>query len=437
MSSFYSHCPPTSGKVILYTNFGNVDIELFCKECPKACRNFIQLCLEGYYDNKQFHRIINEFMIQCGGAEKETTYGKLFKDEFHSRIKFKTRGMVACVNEDKKDSNTNQFFITVIPCPWLDNKNTCFGRVVGDTFFNVKSINEIQSSREGIPMIEEESKPVIIKTEVLINPFDDIIIRKKINTNDTEEKSNVGKFNLESKKKINNLNLLSFENDACDDDNIENNEAITISLKPKNKKNKGNRNKQIESNMIEENQKNTNISENLNIHNTENSKVTNAIKENRDEIPEINNTQGTSIKIPKIMAKSNNSNNNTVMINLNSEINKINSSIIDSKSLNLKEEETDDGLTALERYRQRFMKSSNVNTKNAITLNKKAHNKTNFNSLLNFKNKLKEIKVRGNKEINNDNNNTNSWIGNKLKFHIDSERAFALQDIKSKSIDNN
>ena len=39
--------PPTSGKVVLTTDCGDIDIELWCKECPKACRNFIQLCQEG------------------------------------------------------------------------------------------------------------------------------------------------------------------------------------------------------------------------------------------------------------------------------------------------------------------------------------------------------------------------------------------------------
>jgi hypothetical protein len=39
--------PPTTGKVVLTTDCGDIDIELWCKECPKACRNFIQLCQEG------------------------------------------------------------------------------------------------------------------------------------------------------------------------------------------------------------------------------------------------------------------------------------------------------------------------------------------------------------------------------------------------------
>ena len=55
-----------SGKVILHTTAGDVEIELWCKETPKAARNFIQLCMEGYYDNTIFHRIVPNFIMQGG-----------------------------------------------------------------------------------------------------------------------------------------------------------------------------------------------------------------------------------------------------------------------------------------------------------------------------------------------------------------------------------
>ena len=47
------------------TSVGDIDIELWSKEAPKACRNFVQLCLEGYYDNTIFHRIVkgSEMML--------------------------------------------------------------------------------------------------------------------------------------------------------------------------------------------------------------------------------------------------------------------------------------------------------------------------------------------------------------------------------------
>lgn len=66
MSTIYVLEPPTKGKVVLNTTHGPLDIELWPKEAPKAVRNFVQLCLEGYYHNTIFHRIIKGFLVQAG-----------------------------------------------------------------------------------------------------------------------------------------------------------------------------------------------------------------------------------------------------------------------------------------------------------------------------------------------------------------------------------
>ena len=50
------------------TSVGDIDIELWAKETPKACRNFIQLAMEGYFDNLIFHRVVKDFIVQGGKA---------------------------------------------------------------------------------------------------------------------------------------------------------------------------------------------------------------------------------------------------------------------------------------------------------------------------------------------------------------------------------
>ena len=47
MSNIYIKEPPTNGKVLIHSSMGDIDIELWSKEAPLACRNFVQLCLEG------------------------------------------------------------------------------------------------------------------------------------------------------------------------------------------------------------------------------------------------------------------------------------------------------------------------------------------------------------------------------------------------------
>ncbi|KAH8504568.1 hypothetical protein H0E87_011987 [Populus deltoides] len=87
MPSIYVSEPPTKGKVILNTTYGPLDVELWPKEAPKAVRNFVQLCLEGYYDNTIIHRIIKIFLVQGGdptgaGTGGESRYRTVFADEY-------------------------------------------------------------------------------------------------------------------------------------------------------------------------------------------------------------------------------------------------------------------------------------------------------------------------------------------------------------------
>jgi peptidyl-prolyl cis-trans isomerase SDCCAG10 len=118
-------------------------------------------------------------MIQMGdptgtGQGGESIWGKAFKDEIHGRIRFNHRGQVAMANENKPNSNHSQFFITLGACTWLDNKHTIFGKVTGNTFYNLVRMSEVE--------VGEGDKPVdsiiITTVEVLMNPFDDIIPRQ-------------------------------------------------------------------------------------------------------------------------------------------------------------------------------------------------------------------------------------------------------------------
>ena len=71
-------------QVLLKTTVGDIDIELWPKEAPKAVRNFVQLSMEGYYDNTIFHRVVKDFIVQGGDPEGtghggESIYGYPFK----------------------------------------------------------------------------------------------------------------------------------------------------------------------------------------------------------------------------------------------------------------------------------------------------------------------------------------------------------------------
>ncbi|KAI4316501.1 hypothetical protein L6164_024481 [Bauhinia variegata] len=213
MSTIYVLEPPTKGKVVLKTTHGPLDIELWPKEAPKAVRNFVQLCLEGYYVNTIFHRLIKDFLVQGGdptgtGTGGESIYGSVFSDEFHSRLRFKHRGIVAMANAGSTHSNGSQFFITLDRCDWLDKKHTIFGKVTGDTIYNLVSLGELETDKNDRPL----DPPKILSIEVLWNPFEDIIPRtipkSQIQaTTDADSKDS-------KKKAVKKLNLLSFGEEA-------------------------------------------------------------------------------------------------------------------------------------------------------------------------------------------------------------------------------
>ena len=97
--------PKTSGKVIIRTTFGDFETDLWCKETPKTCRNFIQLALEGYYDGTQLFKLIPGLLIQGGDRNNDGSGGTtIYKDnqsietEIHPRLKFNRKGLLGCVS---------------------------------------------------------------------------------------------------------------------------------------------------------------------------------------------------------------------------------------------------------------------------------------------------------------------------------------------------
>ncbi|CAJ0938162.1 unnamed protein product, partial [Mesorhabditis belari] len=213
MSSQYHNEPITTGKVVLQTSAGEIEIELWCKETPLACRNFIQLCMEGYYNGAPFHRLVKDFIIQGGdptgtGQGGESIYEKPFKDEFHQRLTFNRRGLLGMANSGK-DDNGSQFFITLGTDPQqvreLTRKHTLFGKIVGPTMFNMLKMTEVDVDSNERP----KTLYKITGADVLTNPFKDIRPREK----ERRKKKKETKV-TETKK----LNLLSFGDEAEEDE---------------------------------------------------------------------------------------------------------------------------------------------------------------------------------------------------------------------------
>ncbi|MDR2491033.1 MAG: peptidylprolyl isomerase [Spirochaetaceae bacterium] len=125
---------------------GDIIIKLAYQKTPLTTTNFAALA-EGtmkaaggkpFYDGLTFHRVISkangdsdDFMVQGGDPNGNGSGGPgyQFPDEIVPELKHDKPGVLSMANAGP-GTNGSQFFITIVPTPWLDGKHTVFGQVV-------------------------------------------------------------------------------------------------------------------------------------------------------------------------------------------------------------------------------------------------------------------------------------------------------------------
>jgi len=148
------------------TSMGTFKIELFGNAVPKTVNNFVGLAEKGYFNGISFHRVIDNFMIQGGdptgtGRGGESFYGGFFQDEFVDTLRHSQPGILSMANAGP-NTNGSQFFITLVPTPWLDGKHTVFGKVV-EGIDIVQAIGKVKTTKPFDKPVEK-----IIMTKVII-----------------------------------------------------------------------------------------------------------------------------------------------------------------------------------------------------------------------------------------------------------------------------
>lgn len=120
---------PADQQVLIKTSRGDITIRLFVEETPGTVANFVKLTQEGYFNNKLFHRVVPNFVVQTGcprgdgwGSENYT-----IRSEFTPR-RF-TTGSVGMASSGK-DTEGTQWFITHSPTPHLEGRYTNFAAVI-------------------------------------------------------------------------------------------------------------------------------------------------------------------------------------------------------------------------------------------------------------------------------------------------------------------
>ena len=138
---------------------GEILLNLEYEKTPMTVSNFVGL-IEGslnreeedepFYDGLNFHRVLDDFMIQGGCPLGTGTGGPgySFPDEFDSSLRHDTPGTLSMANSGPA-TNGSQFFITHVETPWLNDKHTVFGKIVGnmDVVNSIKQGDRIESIR--------------------------------------------------------------------------------------------------------------------------------------------------------------------------------------------------------------------------------------------------------------------------------------------------
>ena len=111
------------------TDRGAIRIALHADKAPLTVANFVNLAQRGFYNGLNFHRVIADFMVQggCPLGRGNGGPGYRFEDEADNGLGH-ARGVLSMANAGP-NTNGSQFFITHVPCAWLDGKHTVFGTV--------------------------------------------------------------------------------------------------------------------------------------------------------------------------------------------------------------------------------------------------------------------------------------------------------------------
>lgn len=162
--------------IVLKTNSGNIEIELFLDKMPITAGNFLKLSKDGFYNGTKFHRVIDSFMIQGGDPNSRGNDSSIYgtggpgyaiEDEFVSGLS-NVRGTISMANSGP-NSGGSQFFINLVDNIGLDfdkppftSKHPVFGKVVSGMDI-VDAIARVETGQRDIPVNAVIIEEVIVK----------------------------------------------------------------------------------------------------------------------------------------------------------------------------------------------------------------------------------------------------------------------------------
>ncbi len=134
-------------EAILKTSKGDISIELLPNIAPGSVANFLQLVENGFYEGKNFHRAVPNFVVQIGETRpaEQSTYRYTIRSEI-SQLHYDQEGLVGMAHAGSNTESTH-FFVTHSPTPHLDGNYTIFARIKSgqDVLHNILIGDAIES----------------------------------------------------------------------------------------------------------------------------------------------------------------------------------------------------------------------------------------------------------------------------------------------------
>lgn len=162
--------------VILHTSMGDITLELNKEKAPVTVENFVSYVNDGHYNGTIFHRVIDGFMVQGGGFDKDMQQKptkETIKNEANNGLKNEV-GTIAMARTQEPHSASAQFFINVKDNDFLNFSGesiqgwgyAVFGKVV-DGMDVVNEIKAVKTGRSGFHQ-DVPVEPVTIESAEVV-----------------------------------------------------------------------------------------------------------------------------------------------------------------------------------------------------------------------------------------------------------------------------
>lgn len=157
-------------RVVMKTSMGSIVVELYPQQAPKSVENFLRYVKDGHYNGTIFHRVIDNFMVQGGGYDKNMRQ-KRTRSPIQNEAKNGLSNApytLAMARTPDPHSATAQFFINVkhnisLDYPGQDGWGyAVFGKVIKGMHI-VDKIKQVPTARMDVP-----TEQVLIESVTLL-----------------------------------------------------------------------------------------------------------------------------------------------------------------------------------------------------------------------------------------------------------------------------